>query len=171
MYCRECGNFIPDGLSACPKCGAPAQPQAPGTPGVGSAPAAPAPVAPGTPGVGSAPVAPGASGVGSAPQGPQPPFQPYNPQPQTGYPACPENHLVKAILVTVLCCWPLGIPAIVYASLVETAYHTGQFDLAVQRSRIADRWANAAIISGVIFVALYIILIASLAALGVLSDM
>lgn len=162
MYCRECGNFIPDGLSACPKCGAPAQPQAPvapGAPGVGPTPAAPAPVAP------------GASGVGSAPQGPQPPFQPYNPQPQTGYPACPENHLVKAILVTVLCCWPLGIPAIVYASLVETAYHTGQFDLAVQRSRIADRWANAAIISGVIFVALYIILIASLAALGVLSDM
>lgn len=160
MYCRECGNFIPDGLSACPKCGAPAapaQPQAPGAPGVGSAPAAPA--QPQTP------------GVGSAPQGSQPPFRPYNPQPQTGYPACPETHLVKAIICTVLCCWPLGIPAIVYATLVESAYHAGDFDLAVRRSKSANRWGNAAIISGVSVVILYIIAICAFAAIGILDEL
>ena len=28
-------------------------------------------------------------------------------------PPCPETHLTKAIILTILCCWPLGILAII----------------------------------------------------------
>lgn len=36
---------------------------------------------------------------------------------------CPETHLTKAILLTIFCCWPLGIPAIVNASGVSNAIY------------------------------------------------
>lgn len=70
---------------------------------------------------------------------------------------CPPTHLAKAIIVTILCCWPLGIPAIVFASKVNTAFLSGQFEYAAESSRKANKWANISIGCGIAFWVIYII--------------
>ena len=37
----------------------------------------------------------------------------------------PDNLLVWSILVTVLCCWPLGIPAIINSTKVDKLWDSG----------------------------------------------
>ena len=70
---------------------------------------------------------------------------------------CPETHLTKAILVTLFCCWPLGIPAIVNAAGVSNAFASGNYQLALQKSNDAEKWSKYCIIAGVIFWILYAI--------------
>lgn len=70
---------------------------------------------------------------------------------------CPETHLAKAIIVTILCCWPFGIPAIVNASGVSSAFAAGNYELALQKSRDADKWGNVSIICAIVFWLLYIL--------------
>lgn len=70
---------------------------------------------------------------------------------------CPETHLAKAIILTVLCCWPLGIPAIVNAAGVEKAFYSGNYSLAVEKSQKAAKWCNTTLIVGIIIWVLYII--------------
>lgn len=70
---------------------------------------------------------------------------------------CPETHLTKAILVTLFCCWPLGIPAIVNAAGVSNAFASGNYQLALQKSNDANKWSQYCIISGVVFWILYAI--------------
>lgn len=72
---------------------------------------------------------------------------------------CPETHLTKAIIVTLLCCWPLGIPAIVNAAGVSNAFAAGNYQLALQKSNDAEKWSKYCIIAGVVFWVLYIIII------------
>lgn len=72
---------------------------------------------------------------------------------------CPETHLAKAIIVTILCCWPFGIPAIVNAAAVSNAFAAGNYDLALQKSKDADKWSNVSIICAVVFWILYFFLI------------
>ena len=73
---------------------------------------------------------------------------------------CPETHLAKAIVLTILCCWPFGIPAIVNAAAVTTEFASGNYDAAVQKSENARKWCNYTIIAAVIFWAIYIAIIA-----------
>jgi len=61
---------------------------------------------------------------------------------QTQPPAHVENHLVKAIIVTVLCCLPLGIVAIVYAASVNGKLQAGDYAGAVEAGQKANTWAN-----------------------------
>lgn len=71
----------------------------------------------------------------------------------------PKTWLLESILVTVLCCLPLGIPAIVYASKVESLFYAGLIDDAEQASHIAGRWTKIAFWVGIAFyiiIALYI---------------
>lgn len=42
-------------------------------------------------------------------------------------PAKPKTYLVQSILVTLLCCLPLGIAAIVYSSQVDSKYARGDY--------------------------------------------
>ena len=56
-------------------------------------------------------------------------------------PTPPPNNLVFAIVVTVLCCLPLGIPAIVYAAQVNTKAQAGDFAGAMESSRRAKMWS------------------------------
>jgi hypothetical protein len=66
---------------------------------------------------------------------------PYQP-PQHGYPAgSVPNYLVQSILVTVLCCWPFGIPAIVYAAQVNSKLAQGDYQGAVAASKNAKMWS------------------------------
>lgn len=73
-------------------------------------------------------------------------------------PSCPETHMAKAIIITLLCCWPLGIPAIVNASRVTSSYTNGEYDAARTYSDRANNWCNYSMIAAaVVFVIVFII--------------
>lgn len=103
----------------------------------------------------------------SGPKVPQPPaYQPVLPTPsvfpqeiQQPVPSqpCPPNYLVWAIIATVLCCTPLGIVAIVYSAGVSSAYHSGDLETAMRRSRKARLWTIVAAVAGVLFTIFYTI--------------
>lgn len=50
------------------------------------------------------------------------------------------NYLVQAILVTIFCCLPLGIPAIVFAAQVNGKLSAGDITGAQDSSRKAKMW-------------------------------
>lgn len=50
------------------------------------------------------------------------------------------NYLAQSILVTLLCFWPLGIPAIVFASQVNSKILAGDIQGAMESSRKARTW-------------------------------
>ena len=64
------------------------------------------------------------------------------------------NYLVPAILVTIFCCQPLGIPAIVYASQVNNKLTQGDIQGAQIASNNAKMWMIIAIVVGILINAL-----------------
>ena len=93
--------------------------------------------------------------------------------PQTGYepplaPPGPQQHipsyLVPSILATVLCCNPLGIPAIVFAAQVDGLVARGDIAGAMNASRKARMWTWICFGSGLAFVLIYSV---GMTALGV----
>tara|TARA_Y100001954_G_scaffold150631_1_gene160095 strand:+ start:3124 stop:3603 length:480 start_codon:yes stop_codon:yes gene_type:complete len=50
------------------------------------------------------------------------------------------NYLAQSILVTLCCCLPVGIPAIVYASRIDNLMRMGQYTEAQECSRKAKMW-------------------------------
>lgn len=102
------------------------------------------------------------------PQQPQSgPQQPQYGGPQNGAPAKPDNYLVWAILVTICCCLPLGIVAIVYSCQVNNAYSLGNYDLALKKSQDTKKWCMIAAIVGIVYwiVMLILQLVAGLSSL------
>lgn len=104
-------------------------------------------------------------------QQPQPAQQPYaTPQMQTAYtqaaPAqaaamtqgaamtqaepCPPSYIAWSIIVTVLCCTIVGIPAIVFASMTKSAYYRGDLAKAKRYSEITQWFIIAAIVLGAV---------------------
>ncbi|HTS37126.1 MAG TPA: CD225/dispanin family protein [Candidatus Solibacter sp.] len=55
------------------------------------------------------------------------------------------NYLVFAILTTVFCCLPAGIPAIVYAAQVNGKLQAGDYAGAQQASKNAKLWCLVAL--------------------------
>lgn len=53
-----------------------------------------------------------------------------------------DNHLVKSILVTLCCCLPFGVAAIVFSSQVNPLVQSGRFAEAREKAAQADKWAN-----------------------------
>jgi interferon-induced transmembrane protein len=52
-----------------------------------------------------------------------------------------SSHLAEAIVVTILCCLPFGIPAIVYAAKVPGLNAAGKYREAHAASKQATTWA------------------------------
>jgi len=50
------------------------------------------------------------------------------------------NYLAQAILVTIFCCLPFGIPAIVYAAQVNGKLTAGNYEGALETSKKAKMW-------------------------------
>ena len=69
----------------------------------------------------------------------------------------PDNNLVWAILVTVLCCLPFGIVSILKASKVDTLWAQGDQNGAVAAAAEAKKWAIIAAICGFVWAFLYFI--------------
>ena len=91
---------------------------------------------------------------------PPPPGGGYPPPlPQGGAPAGqPDNNLIWGILVTVLCCLPLGIVSIVKATQVSGLWAQGRFAEAQQAADDAKKFAVWGAIAGVIVFVVVIIL-------------
>jgi hypothetical protein len=70
------------------------------------------------------------------------------------------NYLVWAILLTLFCCMPLGIPAIVFASQVDSRQNVGDFYGAMEASRKAKLfcWLSFGLGLGVIVIYLAIVI-------------
>lgn len=90
---------------------------------------------------------------------PQPQYDPYAGV-RTGYaPPMPETYLWQSIVATLLCCWPLGIPAIVFATRVSSLYQQGNYAGAQEASNKARTWTIVAVAAGVLVVVLYVLLV------------
>lgn len=62
----------------------------------------------------------------------------------------PANYLWQSIVVTVLCCLPFGIPAIIFSTKVKPAYQSGDYQGALDASKKAKMWCLVALILGLI---------------------
>jgi hypothetical protein len=101
---------------------------------------------PGGYGPGQGGYGPGGYGPGWQPSGPKPP-----------------SYLVWAILTTLFCCLPFGIVSIVYAARVDSKYSAGDLAGSLEASANAKKWA---IISAVVFVALFVLWVLLVVAAG-----
>lgn len=69
----------------------------------------------------------------------------------------PKNWLIESILLTLLCCPPLGIVGLVYATKVDTLWISGQREAAVKASQEAGKWVKIGAISGFVILFLYLL--------------
>jgi hypothetical protein len=90
---------------------------------------------------------------------PQPP-QPGWPGPQPGWQGQsePDNHLVWAILCTVLCCLPFGIVSLVYSNKVSGLWTQGRYAEAQAAADDAKKWAIIGAIVGAVFAVIIVLL-------------
>lgn len=68
------------------------------------------------------------------------------------------NYLAFSIVVTILCCMPFGIPAIVYASQVNTKLAQGDIAGAKSSSSLAKTWCIVSFCTGLGISLIYLIL-------------
>lgn len=52
----------------------------------------------------------------------------------------PPSYLISSIFVTVLCCLPFGIIAIIYGLAVQTRWRSGDERGAIHASDMAEKW-------------------------------
>ena len=128
MYCSACGHENSDDARFCESCGRETRGLAAANP-----PSAPAPYSRQSSGGYSS------SGIG---------------EPRDHVP----NHLVWAILVTIFCCLPFGIVAIVYAAQVNGMLNAGDYEGARRASNSAKTWAIVSMALGLIGVGIWILL-------------
>jgi predicted secreted protein len=88
---------------------------------------------------------------------PPPPPPGYPPQqPPAGQ--APNNHLVWSILVTLFCCLPLGIVAIVKSSQVNGLWAQGQYAEAQASADSAKKFVIWSVVIGVVVGIIYAII-------------
>ena len=85
--------------------------------------------------------------TGLAPAAGGPTIAPTTPPPRTAFTGGaataqprPPNYLVQAILVTLCCCLPFGIAAIVFSAQVNSKYDAGDYAGALESSKKAKMW-------------------------------
>lgn len=89
----------------------------------------------------------------------QPPPPGYPPQqPPAGQ--APNNYLVWSILVTLFCCLPLGIVAIVKSSQVNGLWAQGRYAEAQTSAESAKKFVIWSAVIGVVIFVIYAILMA-----------
>ena len=88
----------------------------------------------------------------NAPPAPAPPPAQYNPDYDE---PCPPTRLAEAILVTLFCCLPFGIVAIVKASRVTQIYNQQGYSAALVASTEAGKWISYSVWSSVVLGGLY----------------
>ena len=88
--------------------------------------------------------------------------QPYTPGPAYGgLPPMgppPKNWLVESILVTIFCCLPFGIVAIIKAAEVNSKVAAGDYTGAQQSSLDAAKWTKIGFFSSLGIMVIYVVL-------------
>ncbi|MCK0180512.1 CD225/dispanin family protein [Flavobacteriaceae bacterium S0862] len=84
-------------------------------------------------------------------------------------PPRPDSYLALAIISTIICCLPLGIVSIVYATKVNSLYADGNYDEAIRASKNAKTWGLVSVGVAVVGFLIYI-LIFGVAIFGALSN-
>lgn len=91
----------------------------------------------------------------------QPPAAPYAPAPgppsSWRAPVQVPNYLAQAIIVTILCCMPAGIPAIVFAAQSMSKAGIGDYAGAMDSASKAKMWCWVAFGLGATLVGAYIL--------------
>lgn len=77
------------------------------------------------------------------------------PPPVTGAPTTIPTYLAQAILVTLFCCLPFGIVAIVYASQVNGKLQMGDYAGALESSNNAKTWCWVSFGTGIAIGVIY----------------
>ncbi len=93
---------------------------------------------------------------------PNDPYNPGPPPPGGGYAAAggpPINNWLVPSILTVFCCWPLAIPAIINATKVNNLQAAGDIAGAQAAADSAKRWTFIALGAGVVIAILYIVLV------------
>lgn len=70
-------------------------------------------------------------------------------------PKMPPSYLVWAVVMTVLCCLPAGIVAIIFSSQVSSKYYSGDIEGATRASERAQIWIIISFVLGVLSATLY----------------
>jgi hypothetical protein len=71
----------------------------------------------------------------------------------------PNNFLVWSILVTIFCCWPFGIAAIVNSAKVDSLWNSGRYEEAYKAVRNAQKWFWWSFALGIVGTIAYIIFV------------
>ncbi len=69
----------------------------------------------------------------------------------------PDSWLTFAIIATVLCCPPFGIPGIVYAAKVDVLWTAGRYDEAEKAAKSARMWTLVSVGVGFLFAVIWTI--------------
>ena len=95
--------------------------------------------------------------------------QSWTPPPAGGAPGSVPNYLVVAIL-SVFCCTPLGIAAIIFATQVNSKVAAGDMAGALDASKKAKMFSFIAIGLGLAFILIYVIFLVFMGGLAALSN-
>lgn len=94
--------------------------------------------------------------------------QQWNPPPPTGGTTTVSNYLVPAI-VSIFCCWPLGIVAIIFAAQVNGKVAAGDIAGAMDSSKKAKMFSFIAIglgLAGILIYIIFIVFVGGMSAIG-----
>jgi len=145
MFCMHCGQRLDDGAKFCSNCGAPLDPNGHVRPASEPEPAAPLSTQPQEM----------AQPAQAVPAASQPVYEnryapPAAPQPAKPHAVSATAYLVWAIIVTVLCFLPTGIPAIVFAANINRHNDAGEVELARAAAKKSRTWTIVSAVVGVV---------------------
>jgi hypothetical protein len=83
--------------------------------------------------------------------------QEWTPPPSPGAPASVPNYLVPSI-ISLFCCLPLGIVAVIFAARVNGQVQAGDTAGALESSRKAKMFSYIGLILGLIWIAIWVIM-------------
>ncbi|HYV11397.1 MAG TPA: CD225/dispanin family protein [Pyrinomonadaceae bacterium] len=96
--------------------------------------------------------------------------QEWTPPPASGAPASVPNYLVPSI-ISLFCCLPLGIVAVIFAARVNGQVQAGDTAGALESSRKAKMFSYIGLILGLIWIAIWIIMTVLGIGIGALGNM
>ena len=96
--------------------------------------------------------------------------QEWTPPPSSGAPTSVPNYLVPSI-ISLFCCLPLGIVAVIFAARVNGQVQAGDTAGALESSRKAKMFSYIGLILGLIWIAIWIIMTVLGVGIGALGNM
>ena len=145
ITCKNCGTTMPDGAAFCTTCGVPLDAQ-------DQQSQQQPPIYNQTP-------APGGEQPQWSTPPQQPPMQPQQPNMGGQPPIKGTIYLVFGILTTLLCCLPLGIPAIVFATKIDQMVAMGNIAGAQEAAKKSRLFSILAAALGLLAVIIYFVFV------------